>query len=487
MKNIKIILFLILACSVFSCEDFLREEPRSFINPSTFFQTESDAEAAVFAGYDRFGGNISVTYGHHQDWIYEIVTDDFVTRPLGNPNQARGIANYTDFLPSTSSLKNAYLRHFNGINTFCVAVDGISGMEDFPNKNKLISEAKFLRAYAYFILVRLWGKVPLVDKSLEAAEVREMPRVPVDEIYELIIGDLTTGVNDGWESAPMPGRATKWAAMSYLAKVHLTRENWGEAVELAARVISESPHELLQDYEAVFSAYNENNAESIFELQFQSDVERSNQVGSWPRGVNADRTEDWFLGPNWGGVYIASDDFLNSFEDNDYRKTLVSTSVTRNDSTVINFWADGAPPYYPIKRLPETFVNREESNNNSSYNFISMRLAEVYLIAAEAENEANGPANAYQYINPIRERVGLEPLSGLTKEQFREAVRNERRHELFDERKRIYDLLRWGNLVERVSAADTTAQVQSHHMLWPIPQEAIDRNPALAGDQNPGY
>ena len=161
--------------------------------------------------------------------------------------------------------------------------------------------------------------------------------------------------------------------------------------------------------------------------------------------------------------------------------------MVRSDGTVIPFFADGATPYYLLKRAPSAYIEGLESNNNSGYNFIYMRLAEVYLIAAEAENEANGPANAYQYINPVRERAGLAPLSGLSQKQFRTAVRNERRHELYDERKRLFDLLRWGNLVERTLLVKPEAQVQPFHTLWPIPQSATNRNPALQSDQNPGY
>ena len=137
--------------------------------------------------------------------------------------------------------------------------------------------------------------------------------------------------------------------------------------------------------------------------------------------------------------------------------------------------------------VPSSYIEGIEANNNSSYNYIYMRLGEVYLIAAEAENEANGPGNAHAFINPVRARAGLDPLSGLSQEQFRDAVRNERRHELYDERKRYFDLLRWGNVIERTKAVKPTANIQAHNILWPIPQDAIDRNPALKGNQNPGY
>ena len=117
----------------------------------------------------------------------------------------------------------------------------------------------------------------------------------------------------------------------------------------------------------------------------------------------------------------------------------------------------------------------------------------MYLVAAEAENEANGPSGALSYINAVRNRAGLANLedtnaaAASSKDVFREAVQKERRTELYDERGRIFDLLRWGNLIERVKEARPDAQIQDHHVLWPIPVDAFDRNPGLRGDQNPGY
>ncbi len=482
------ILLIALLLGATSCEDFLKEEPTSFINPATFFKTPADAEAAVVAGYDFYGGFNAATFGWWRDFVFEAIHDDFIVRPLGNANNVNEQAVYRDFNPATDNLFQVYNSFFEGMNTFAVTVDGISGMDDFQNKNTLIAEAKFLRAFSYFVLVRLYGRVPLIEKTLLANEVESIPRSSsTDEIYALIISDLEAGVEELWEEAPAPGRATKWAAMALLAKVHLTRQNWNEAARLAARVINESPHRLLPVYADVFSDQNENNEESIFEIQMAIDSERSNQVGNWPRGIGPDGNSDFFQGPNWGGVYVASDDLLASFEEGDVRRDLIATSVTRSDGTLIEFFADGITPNYALKRVPSAYIEGTESNNNSGYNFIFMRLAEVYLIAAEAENEANGPGSASAYINPVRERAGLAPLAGLSQEDFRQAVRNERRHELYDERTRLFDLLRWGNLVERTMAVKPDAQIEPFNTLWPIPQSAIDRNPALRGDQNPGY
>ncbi|MFH5834109.1 RagB/SusD family nutrient uptake outer membrane protein [Halalkalibaculum sp. DA384] len=468
------------------CENFLQEEPKSFIGPSTFFQTPADAEAAVIAGYDELGAFNPGTFGWWRAWTFEILNDDWDTRPEVAANNSRNLGRYITFDPDAPLLASVYDSWIHGMNTFSTAIDGINEMEDFDGKQALIAEAKFLRAYHYFVLVRLFGPVPIIDQALGAEEARNLPRAgSEEEVYELIISDLDAGVQDLPEQAVAPGRATRWAAMGLLAKVHLTLENWSEAAQLAQSVIQNSPHQLLEEYTQIFSEDNENNSESIFEIQMEVGNERSNQVGQWPRGIGANGDQDYFLGPNWGGVYIATQDLLDDFESGDERRALIDTMVTRNDGTEIIFNADGATPWYSLKRVPSAYIEGREANNNSGYNFIYLRLGEIYLIAAEAENEVNGPGNAYQYINPVRERAGLSPLSGLTQQEFRQAVRKERRTELFDERKRLFDLYRWGTVIERVNEARPDAQIQSHHTLWPIPTNALDNNPQLT--QNPGY
>ena len=329
----------------------MAEEPVSFINPNTFFKTPADANAAVVAGYDFYGGFNAGTFGWWRDYTFEVVSDDFVNRPLGNSNNARELAFYNDFLPSTVLIETVYNNHVEGLNTYAVAIDGIENMEAFNGQQALVAEAKFLRAYSYFHLVRLFGRVPVIEEPLTNDEVTELPRAgSIEEVYALIIRDLEAGVDNLPEAAIAPGRATRWAAMALLSKVHLTLENWDEAASLAARVIEESPHILLPEYADIFRDNNENNAESIFEIQMLLGDERSNQVGNWPRGIGADGSKDFFLGPNWGGLYIATQDLLDTFEPNDARRNLIATSVTRSDGTLIEFNADGEEPHYALKR-----------------------------------------------------------------------------------------------------------------------------------------
>ena len=452
--TIRLFITYILLFSCIGCDNFLETEPRSFINPSTFFITESDAEAAVLGGYRTFGSGISGSFGWHQDFQLAAMSDDFTVRPLANPND----------------------------------VD--------RNKQALIAESKFLRAYNYFIMVQLFGGVSIIDKALETPEeASNIPRGTVDEVYDLIVSDLITGSEDLPETSPLPGRPSKYAAMALLAKVYLTRGEWADAASWAKRVINESDRELLPPIWHVFDDSNENNQESLFEIQYEIELQRANQVGNWPRGIGANADKDYFLGPNWGGVYIASEDLIADFEQGDERRSMIATEVSNAVGEVLTFNADGATPNYSIKRTPSAYINGLESNNNSSYNFIALRLAEVYLIAAEAENEANGPSSALQYINPVRNRAGLinievtNPIVASDKSAFRSAVRKERRTELFDERVRYFDLLRWGTLVERVLAVTPDAQIQPHHVLFPIPQDVFERNDGMnAGtDQNPGY
>ncbi|WP_299546869.1 RagB/SusD family nutrient uptake outer membrane protein [Seonamhaeicola sp.] len=474
-----------------SCDSFLEETPTSFISPDNFFATEADAEAAVVACYNKLGAGNKGTHGDWRDWIFEYINDDFKSRPASG---TINVSLFISMVPEEPMIFESYRSFTSGLNTFNSAIEGIGAMEDFNQKEALISEAKFIRAYIYFHLVRLWGRVPLYENVLTAEEALSLERVDnIDKIYTLIVEDLEYAVANLPEVQTLEGRATKWAAMSLLSKVYLTQENWTNAAQLAKEVIDQGPHSLLENYGDVFDDANENNNESIFEIQMQIGVEKSNQVANWPRGIGATGADDYFLGPNWGGVYIATDDLLNDFEAGDDRRNYIATSVVRSDGTLIEFNADGLTPNYSIKRTPTAYIEGLESNNNSSYNFIYLRLADVYLMAAEAENEVNGPSGALMYINEVRNRAGLanlevvNPSASVDQSIFREAVRKERRTELYDERHRLFDLLRWGNLVSNVQAARPDVSIQPHHVLWPIPVSAILNNPGLEGDQNPGY
>lgn len=478
----------------FGCDSFLEPEAKGFINPASFFKNEADAEAAVLSGYRTFGSDIPGSFGWHRDFVFEVMHDDFIVRPnVYNLNNVGRDSEFIDFTPTRGPIEWGFY-NVGIINTFSWAIDGISGIEDFARKNELIAEAKFLRAYNYFIMVRLFGGLPVIEKSLvNADEASNIPRKSKEEVYDLIIRDLTAGTSD-LPPTNMAGRPTKYSAMGLLSQVYLTLGQWSDAASWAKKVINESDRILLPSVWDPFNAYEENTAESLFEIQYKLEVQRANQVGNWPRGIGVNSDQDYFLGPNWGGIYVATNDLLSDFEEGDIRREMIATQVTRDNGEVCYFNADNLVPNYPIKRVSRKYINGEEANNNSSYNFIALRLAEIYLIAAEAENEANGPVNALQYINPIRNRAGLpnlqdsNPAAANSQDAFRTAVRKERRTELFDERVRYFDLLRWGTLVERVKAVKPNAQIQPHHVLWPIPQYVFERNEGMSEeDQNPGY
>lgn len=499
IKSVIITLGLLLSVS---CSEFLDEVPPSLISPETFFTTESEAEAAVLAGYSTPEPANRAVYGGFRDHGYEVWTDDWLHNA---PNVfAPELAQFS-WTPTIDTFDRMYSAWFYNISPLTNAIAGIESMEEFSRKSELLGEAKFLRAFQYFQLVRLFGRVPLIDKPLTGEDALSIPRAPVEDVYALIISDLTEAMASLPDTEIGNGRPTKWAATAELAKVHLTLENWSEAANLAIDVIQNSGKELLPNYRDIFLASNSNNNESIFEFQ-NTTGQITNQIASWPvsgNGVCDERSGGITLtGAQWGGTYIATQDLVNSFEPGDERYTFSSSYIDSQGNTIYFHrfrtcdYEIGSPdePLYAFKRVSELYLERQEPSNGLSYNFIYTRLGEMYLIAAEGFNEASS-GNPLQYLNPIRNRAGLADYAGATDQSsLRTAIRLERRHELYDERVRLYDLRRYSKadvtyMKNRITAAkpEEGALIENRHLLFPIGQNAVDSNPALSGDNNEGY
>lgn len=373
-------------------------------------------------------------------------------------------------------------------------------------KDQFIGEAKFMRAFAYFNLVRLFGDVPLHVKEIKSAAEVNIPRTPVAQVYAQIERDLieaSTQLPPFYSGSGLGneiGRVTRWSALAMLADVYLTQRKFAEARATALRVITESDRVLLPNYRDNFAARGgqENNRESLFEIQFAAPGISPGSPGVASLGNNYGFIMD-AANVIVGGVaslaaYRPTDDadtenevgftggLIQAFEEGDLRREVC---FTRGQG------ATGREKWLTWKH------HIVRSGGNNPINFPVYRLAEMLLIYAEAQNELGGPdAQAYEFINRIRRRAFGLPLNqpsprdlppGLSQAAFREAVRLERRRELAMENKRWFDLLRYGfefaDQVLRVNQKRT--DFNRNKMLLPIAQVEIVNNPLLT--QNPGY
>ena len=329
-----------------------------------------------------------------------------------------------------------------------------------------------MRATNYFELVQMFGALPLRTSLVSRADQVNIPRTSVDSVYALIISDLQFAEQNLPATPDAAGKPGKWAASSYLAKVYLTQKDYTNALAKASDVYANGPYQILPDFAQVFSVDNKDNAEVIFSLQYI----RQNGQGM--------RIQDLSLGAynpfayqgttGWGLSNVEQNMYTQYNPADDRIKTTFAPYVNKPtdkvDSQYIGIWRDVQG------------VSADGHGNN----FILYRYADLVLQVAEAENEVNGPtAKAYTAINTIRTRAKLPNLTaGLTKDQFRDSVLQERHLELNWEEVRWFDLKRTDKLKPTLIADGKTWDDRFY--LFPIPQTEIDASNHLV-TQNPGY
>lgn len=464
-----------------SCgKKILEKTPESNFTPENFYKNADDAKAAVSAVYDLMNTNEFYNQGM---WILSDQSTDDAEWGNGRStaNQAKNDLDKYTFTPATTTFIGLWSTAYRAINRANAAIERLPAVTmDETLKTRLIGETKFMRAFYYFTLVRLFGDVPLALKETTSLKDLQVSRSPTDEVYKQIIDDFTaaeTALPVSYAAADK-GRATRGAAKAFLAKVYLTRGEWAKASAKAKEVMDlGAGYDLWANFADAFLIANENGKESVFEVQ-------SNGVlggeGSFMQGYMRppfDRVNN----VAGFGDDPATDNLYNAYNAADKRRTL----------TIKFYPASGTPvppstivfPGYVVKYLDPAATGNNDGNNN----FPIIRYADVLLMYAEALNEQSANnLDAYNAINRIRSRAGLPNLTtGLSQSAFRDSVLLERRLELAFEGHRRYDLIRTKRLQSAMAAQNPAIKVEAHHLLLPIPQTERDVNPLLS--QNPGY
>lgn len=479
----KVIILIVLAISVSSCQKELQEVPKDFISKANFYKNEADAEAAITGTYSSLADNYGITY-----WLFLVNHADYENgrgsqAPISDFSQILDVAN----IGRASAIWSSFYQTINRANSVLDNVGNINMDESV--KTKILAEAHFLRALAYFDLVRGFGPVPVKTKeSVDISEVAS-PRKPVDSVYDLIIEDglaAEAGLPESVGDAT--GRASKWAAKMLLAEVYLTREKWAEAAKEAEDVINSGPYALIKvqesnDFYKIFATVT--SSEDIFSIH-HSDSRQS----SLPNYLHRPNTPPY--NNSSGGVYAwlpNMSSFLATWDSKDLRRdfNLYTKYIGPNGDSV------SLPSATPI--LFKKFTN--DPSGLAIYSAPIYRFTEAFLIYAEAASMANGSptALALERLNMIRRRAyGYDPgvpspvdyAAGMSINDFRDAVLMERAKSFIVEGKRWWDLKRTGTVKEAMAAVGRT--VIDARLLWPVPQEEIDNNPAISQeDQNPGY
>ncbi|MFK7934609.1 MAG: RagB/SusD family nutrient uptake outer membrane protein [Saprospiraceae bacterium] len=472
MKNITILIFVSLAMT--SCNDFLDREPISDLAEDNFFKTGADAESALIAAYDALQ---SEYYIFDRFTNGDVIADNCYAGG-DNPNNFQ-LDEFT-VTPSNANVERDWAYLYEGISRASAVLDNVPDI-DAPDitearKTEMLAEAAFLRAYHYFQLVNLWGEVPLVLEKVNSTDpsVVFQPKASVPEIYAAMISDLTFAAeNLPLTYAQREQRATKGAANAMLAKAYAHHPNpdWAMVKEHALEVINSGVYQLLLDFNNLWRPTNENTPESIFEVQF---VGGTNEANWGPQlWLPPSLTND-----GWRKFNTPANDLIAAFE--------AENDAVRMDASIL--FEGGLPwqdPDFPNGSVPFPFKQRLANGWSSPNNFILIRLADVILLLAEAENELGDANAATTALNQIRNRVNLPNTTASDSDDLRTAIYNERRLELAFEGHRWFDLKRIGTAVATMNALGRNYNIEPFQLQWPIPQSELDRNPNLT--QNSGY
>ncbi len=473
-----------------SCgEEFLDRKKLGELSSDSFF---TQPDHAVWA--------TNATYNQLRDWLVHVFSYIGVTDIISDdadkgsiPNDANFLQEIDDFTydPGNTALGGVWTGYFRGIYRANYAIEGIPTVPNLDPAlaDRLIAENRFLRAYFYFSLVRWFGDLPLITMPLAPDEFVQT-RVPKEQIYDLIISDLEFAIaslptRSEYPSADL-GRATQGAAQGLLAKVYLTVGDFQQAETLAMEVINSNEYSLFSDYATLFREENENNVESLFEVQATAFPEggggsQYNQV----QGVRGTPNLGW-------GFNRPSDDLVRAYEPGDPRReaTILNVGEVLPDGSAI---VEDNPGVDNERYNQKSWVARHPGGlGNGPGNIRVLRYADVLLMAAEAMNENGNSTDALALLNQVRERARggnpnlLPDVTTTNQDQLRTRIWQERRVELAMEQHRWFDLIRQGRAAEVMTGVGKLNFVEGKHELLPIPQTEIDVT-AGALTQNPNW
>ncbi|WP_082438521.1 RagB/SusD family nutrient uptake outer membrane protein [Nonlabens sp. YIK11] len=485
MKIYKVYILLFLAALVFNAcsEDYLEIESED-ANSENFFNSQADYESALVAAYDLLQSTyLNVMLG-------EIASDNTLAGGE-SATDTPGIQQIDDMIhtPVNDQLSDIWRWMFAGVNRANYILE-FQDKTDFPDKPRVLGEARFLRAYYYFELVKFFGDVPLVvDQRFLFGDQFAVDRTPKEEVYAQIELDLQYAIDNLEYSTPDVGRATKGSAQALLGKVYLFQQKYGDAKDVLDDLILSNQYSLVEDYSTIFENDNENNSESVFEIQY-SDLEGASfdclqcSEGNVAVGFNGIRSYDGPLFESGFSFNVPTQEVVDLFEADDIRKETaildIDAFAAANGATFsIGYEHTG---YYNRKYIARKGdLNTGDANLTNPNNYRAIRLADVYLMAAEAYNSGNlGDGQARTYLNIVRRRAELGNLD-LSGTALGDAIFKERRVELVGEGHHFFDLVRTGRAANEIDGF-----VPGKHEVFPIPLEEI----LLAGnrwEQNPNY
>lgn len=473
MKNYIFILLLLLAFT--SCADFLELEPENQINDKNYYLTENDFETSMLGIYASFKG----LYTSEMFYIGELTSDN---AEISISSSSAGEVEFDEMIITSENpiIENAWNKALYTVARCNVIINRLNTANiDQEVNDRIMGEARFIRAFCYFFLVQTFGKAPVADvefRSPEEIYASDLSLKSKEEVYTMIEIDLKDAESLLPEAMnPDKGYVSVGTVKTLLGKVYLTQKKYDLAAPKLKEVIDSKDYSLVDDYKSLFSAGNENLSESIFELKFISGDNLGNQYSV----LFTPATVGLLANNQQGSGRINPTlDLMNAYEEGERKRASVGDTIAPASEE----------KFYARHGLKFVDLNLENPRDGS-INFTVLRYADVLLMYAEALNEQGKPEDAEEYINAVRDRVDLSPHLGLSQEDMREAIAHERRVELAFEAHRWFDLVRTARAQEEIDDyfknKGVNFSVKDHELIMPIPQREIEINPEMK--QNPGY
>ncbi|HEX2780385.1 MAG TPA: RagB/SusD family nutrient uptake outer membrane protein [Gemmatimonadaceae bacterium] len=474
------------AALIASCDNFLDPKPNDVLAPENFYKSSSDAVAAVNGVYEATKWNHFLSFWYMTD----VASDDIWASPNFGSDGHR-FDEYT-FNASEGTLAGPWGGSYSAINRANAVIDHVPGITmDATLKARVLGEARYLRALAYFELVRFYGDVPLIEHEVKSLSGLNVSRTPQPQVYALIISDLQAAIPalPASYSGDDLGRVTSGAARTLLGKVYLNQKSYTAASTTLAPLITSGRYQLNAVWKDNFTIGKElTNPESIWEINYDGVADPG--AGSV---MNLFSLPSAYPGGDAYGLMGVTQSLVNLYPAGDQRGnhgTFMLRPYTDKLNRTVNWSVPNGAAF-------DKYLDENSTQNMTarawaaqSNNWIISRFADVLLMYAEAVNEGGTPGtmSAVTALDSVRHRAGLPSVGVTAQAALRDSIRTERRREFVFEGNRWFDLQRWGTLDAAIRAKQAErgyAVIGVPSIYYPIPQSELDINPNLT--QNPGW
>lgn len=507
MKNIHILLSCLFIILITACEDDLNQYPTSYMSAGSYYSTSDEVETAVNAIY-----NSLADYPENEFYLNDVRSDDFYVTPATGSSVRSWdpISNFETTIASNELVEYPWDNDYTGIMRANTVLEYISTdiVTNEDTYNRMVGETKFLRAFFYFDLVRLYGKVPLTDELITGEDALSIGRSSVDSVYSLIIDDLKEAIDllpESYSSSDDEGRATKYAAEGILARVYMMRSGpqlhsdgpclasneYDEALTLLEDIINSGNYSMLDNYANIFGLDYENSEEIIFDIQFTNGGNGTG--GEYPGLINSSSSYWSTIGysPAIGTEAVnVSEDLFTTYD--------TTSADVRDNFNLLYTWYNSTLGYTTDDPIVIKWCCQDENTWGSdrydfALNFPILRYTDVLMMKAECilQGASGTQTEVDDIVNKVRARAGLSALSNVTLDQLLE----ERRKEFCAEGLRWQDLVRTGKVLTIMNewlAGDEDyldempSSIDYTSIIFPIPQDEIDVKKGLY-TQNEGY